>query len=73
MKNVLMFLLLITVCGSLSNRPEVVPCSKKVAIHHYKNGKLVKTYYGFWYSINNLKMHDTDADSVVVEMKNYRP
>lgn len=42
MKQLLLFILIITICGSLSKPPIVVqPCGSKIMVKDYLNGKLV--------------------------------
>jgi hypothetical protein len=66
MKNAFIFLALVTICSSMF---PYKPCNPTISIKHYKKGTLVKKESTkSWYSINNLHMNKTDADSVVTEL-----
>jgi len=44
MKVTLLFLSVITICGSLSKRPlEILPCNNKIEARLFRNGKYLRT------------------------------
>lgn len=51
-KNVFLFFVIMTICGSLMEAPRVMPCAREVVVSFYSKGKVVKqmtfSEKGFW-------------------------
>lgn len=67
MKNVLFFVAIITVCGSLT-KPSLGRCTPKIKAMYYMKGKLVKISAKDWYS---QWMHPIPAKCWNDEMSKY--
>ena len=41
MRNLILFLLIMTICASVTNKPDIQPCSTKIQAQFYQKGKRV--------------------------------
>jgi hypothetical protein len=69
MKQTFLFIALLTICGSLTHKPAIVPvCNKTLVMKVYKNRKLVDKmllHQGYFW-VNHLNVSGNGGDSIVV-------